>query len=124
MNNDNFVVLIDHVSSTFRLSFPETKNKFSTFPLCLIYYIENNENEPMIEVRFDKEKATITCFFDDQNKCDMVSLCFDTVEDEDLFIKYLNEIAEYNYRKKYWQASQFWVRLDVTDGCNVFIFYV
>ncbi len=124
MNKDNFVVLIDHAASTFRLSFQETKSKFSNRPFCIIFLVEKEKKDPVIEVRFDKEMATISYFFDEQHECDMITLFFDAQEDEDLFIEYLNEISEYDYRKKCWETSQFWVRLETRDDNNAFLFYI
>lgn len=76
----NYADLVEHTISTLHLSYSEIKMKYANYPLCVSNYFENGVENKFIEIRFDKDEASITCTFDDAENCDFVYLFLDSNE--------------------------------------------
>ncbi len=118
-----FRELVDYTSSMLQFSYSEIQNRFSDYPLCLMNYVEKDINERMIEIRFDNKKATISCLFNKQDKCNATFLFFDCSTDEDLFISYLTEKSSYNFRKCSWIMENCYAKVNEENSDIAFVFY-
>lgn len=94
-----FDTLLEHAWSTLGQSEDHLKEKYKDFPVCLIEYIEKGVHDPIIEVRFDNENATISISFDSKNNCNASFLFLDSTEEEELLINHLIDSADYSFRK-------------------------
>lgn len=104
-------ILIEHIKSALNLSEKQIREKFSEYPVCLMDYIEKEVNEKSIEIRFDKEEATLTCIFDDEGVCNQVFLFPDKNEVIEELISRFEKVYKYDYIRNKWIASDFSIRV-------------
>jgi len=95
-------LLIEEACGSLGLSYQSLKDKYKDYPVCLMEYIEKEIYERVIEVRFDSQLATFSLSFNKENICNATFLFFDNVENEDLFIEYLNKDTEYDFKRSSW----------------------
>lgn len=107
--------LINYASSTLGLSFLQIQKKYNDYPICLMYYMEKDAKEDIIEVRFDQEQATLSCVFDKDATCKSSYLFLDNLEHLTGCIKYLNSIYRYDYLECQWKLPHCQLTLKKTD---------
>ena len=99
ISQQHYIDIIGHASSMLNLSLFQIKEKYADYPMRLMEYIEKEEHEEGIEIRFDKEEVTITCIGNDNKEC--ISVFF--FPDDNQFIEdvvgYLKEHYDYSYLK-------------------------
>lgn len=119
---EDFKSLIHHAGSMLNRSSDELRKTFATHPLCLIEYIRDEKHNHIIEIRFDTEGAVIACQLDDRKECTDVYLALDNRNDEDAFIEYLTETADYDFRTTLWIVSGCGVKIKQTEDSTFFYF--
>lgn len=119
----NISNLIDHAKSVLGLSEEDIRNRFSDTPICLMEYIEKGVHENIIEIRFDKEYATLSCSFDINNKCDYAFLFIDNSDDIDPCINYFNNTYDYDYMRSGWILPNCYLAIKTIDKEFSFMFY-
>ncbi len=111
-NRDNkYELLIEEASNTLGLSYQQLKDKYKDYPICLMEYIEGIIYERVIEVRFDKEEATMSISFDKEDICDASFLFYDNLKDEDSFIEYLNKDTDYDFKRSSWVMADCYLKV-------------
>lgn len=100
--NNKFETLVNKACGALGLSYQELKDIYKDYPACLMEYIEKEVQEQIIEVRFDNQEATISIPFNKENTCNASFLFFDNINDEDLFLKYMNESTDYDFKRSCW----------------------
>lgn len=115
--------LIDYAGSTLRFTRTELKTKFKNFPVCIMDYVENGVQEEFLEVRFDKEQATLSCMFNKDSKCNISFLYFDDSDCLDDYTSYLSSEYKYNYPECRWILPNCRLSLGKTENdiCMVFV---
>lgn len=108
--------MINYASSTLGLSFLQVKKKYNDYPICLMYYMEKNTKEDLIEVRLDQEQATLSCVFDKDSTCKSSYLFLDNTESLTECIEHLNSIYKYDYLECQWRLPGCWLTLKKTDS--------
>lgn len=98
-SEEYYAELIKHASSVLKLSQEQIREKYADYPICLIEYIEKEDHENSIEIRFDKEKITLTCTFNNYKSCDSVFLFPDSDQLIEGFVSYLIENYNFNFLK-------------------------
>lgn len=91
--------IIEQASSLLKLSLSQIKEKYLNYPLCIMDYIENDIHEKSIEIRFDEEKITLTCTFNENGNCDVTFLFADNDRIIEDFVGYLTEHYDYCFLK-------------------------
>ncbi|MDR2917103.1 MAG: hypothetical protein LBV74_20105 [Tannerella sp.] len=114
--------LINYAGSTLRLTKTELRAKFSEFPICVMDYIEEGVKEDVIEIRFDKEQATLSCIFDKNLRCNYAFLFFDDQTRLDDYVNQLNSMYKYDYVECQWRLPDCHLSLKRlgNDICMVF----
>jgi hypothetical protein len=116
--------LISYASSILGLSYLQVKKRYDDYPICLMYYMEKNTKEDLIEVRFDQEQATLSCVFDKDSTCKSSYLFLDNTESLTEYIEYLNSIYKYDYLECQWRLPGCWLTLKRTDDdVCLFLYY-
>ncbi len=118
-----FDTLLKHAWSTLGKSADDLKETYKDYPVCLMEYIEKEVHEHIIEVRFDNEEATISISFDNENKCDVSFLFFDSTEDEELLINHLIDSADYSFRKGSFQLPSCFLKIKETKTETCFYLF-
>lgn len=113
MNNQNnkFEILIGYANSMLDFSFEELKRKYISYPICLMVFVENRKLEKSIEIRFDNHETTISCAFDQEDRCVITYLFFDSQTDENHFIEYLKTTYDFDFRKNCWYLGNCCLRI-------------
>lgn len=123
-NRDNkYELLTEEACSVLGLPYEELKDKYKDYPICLMEYIEGSIYERVIEVRFDKEEATISISFNKNNICDASFMFFDNLKDEDSFIEYLNVDREYDFERSSWIMPDCNLKVKPSKYEMVFYYY-
>lgn len=124
-NQENiFEFLIKEACDTLGLTNQELKSKYKDLPICLMEYIENEIHEPIIEVRFDDRQATLSISFNKEDICDASFLFFDNMNDEDLFLEYVNERVDYDFKRSRWIMTGYYLKVKPpTKYETAFCFY-
>lgn len=104
-NEKVFSTLITHAGSVLRLTDQQIKEKFSSYLVCVIDYYEREETEYAIEIRSDNEQATITCLFDNNQRCDSAFIFPDHLCPLIDYVNYFNSLYEYDYIGCRWILS-------------------
>lgn len=104
-NEKIFSKLITDAGSALRLSDQQIKEEFSSYLVCVIDYYDRGETEYAIEIRFDDEKAAITCLFDNNQRCDTAFIYPDHVCPLTDYVNYFNSLYEYDYIGCRWILS-------------------
>lgn len=100
INEENkFKKLTEEASDVLGLSYQFLKDKYKSYPICLLEYFEKEVNRKSIEVRFDNEETTLTCYFNDEEKCDSAYLFPDHDKHLEDFISYLTDSHDYSFIK-------------------------
>jgi len=98
-SQQQYIDIIGHASSMLNLSLFQIKEKYSDYPMCLMEYIEKETHEEGIEIRFDKEKVTITCIGNNNKECISVFLFPDDNGFIDDIVGYSKSNYDYSYLK-------------------------
>jgi len=94
-----YIDIIGHASSMLNLSLFQIKEKYSDYPMCLMEYIEKEEHEEGIEIRFNNDKVTMTCIGNDKKECISVYLFPDNNGFIDDIVGYSKSNYDYSYLK-------------------------
>lgn len=123
MQNQNakFKILVEEACDVLGLSYQVLKDRYMDYPICLMEYIEKTIHELIIEVRFNNS-ATISLSFDKENNCDGAFLFFDNADDEDAFLEYLHENADYNFKWSRWTMINCFLKIEPTKYETAFHF--
>lgn len=98
----NYSEVIETACSILGLPFSTIKEKYAEMPICISQYIDNNEKDNIIEVRFDDAEITLSCSFNKENFCDASFLFFDDTNKIEHVVSYLNNRFRYDYIKSRW----------------------
>jgi len=115
--------LIQHASSALWLNISELKKRFRNFPICLMDYIENDSKENLVEIRFDDEKATLSCMLNKDSKSNNIFLFFDDSDCLNEYINYLNTVYTYDYRECRWLLPDCYLSLKKAEYDMCMYFY-
>lgn len=112
---DYFPRIIDHIVSILDMETEEIKAGFSDYPVCITEFIENGITEKSVEIRFDKEKATVTCLFDNRGKCDFCLLFLNAMETEAMsdYLDYMNDNYKYNFVLNKWRVGDSYAQIQM-----------
>jgi len=109
--NNKYKLAIEEAYRTLGGAYRELKERYKDYPLYLMEYIEEDDFEKIIEVRFDKQQTTISMTFNEENICDTSFLLFDSLEDEDCFVEYLNQNRKYDFKLSHWVMEDCYVKV-------------
>lgn len=110
---EDFKYLVEHACLTLSLSHQAVKEKYTVLPVCYMQYRKDGISSDSVEVSFDRIGASITFDISQENICFHASIHFYNTKDENLFIGYLSQSADYNYIKKGWVVDgSFFVELE------------
>lgn len=117
--------IIEQASSVLKLSISQIKEKYTDYPLCLIDYVEKDIEEKSIEVRFDKQRVTLTCTFDGEGNCDESFLFPDDDQLVDDFVGYLANRHDYSFKRSRFMLGNCYLKIKElkeqgSDICLVF----
>lgn len=120
-----YIDIIGHASSMLDLSLFQIKEKYADYPMCLMEYIEKEEHEEGIEIRFDREEVTITCIGNDNKECISVFLFPDDNQFIEDLVGYLKELYDYSYLKSRFILDNCFMKVreskDLKD--NIYLFF-
>lgn len=123
-NSDNkYELLKREACDTLGMSYQELKEKYKDYPVWLMEYINGNIYERVMEICFDKEDASISISFNTNNFCNVSILYFDNLNDEDLFIEYLNKVTQYDFKRSRWIIADCYLMLKPTKHEMAFCYY-
>ena len=120
---DDFERIVKHACSGLNIPEQELKNKYKDYPVCLMEYIENGNHRYFVQVRFNDESASLIFFIGENTSCTCSFLRFDRVEEEDLFINYLMEAADFIFRKGCWIIDNCYLKVKESEHDVCFHFY-
>ncbi len=123
MNDANFSKLTSCATSVLNTSFRDIKYTFPDNPLKHIENPKSMEAENVMEVRFNAEKVTLSCTFDDLEICNAAYLFFDEHNDVINYIEYLKVNYIYDYLGYCWKINQCYMSIKRIDGITCFMFY-
>ena len=103
--------IIEQASSVLKLSISQIKEKYTDYPLYLIDYIEKDIQEKSIEIRFHKERITLTCTFDKDGKCDESFLFPDDAQLVEDFVSYLTDHHDYSFMRSRFMLGNCYLKI-------------
>lgn len=105
------------------LSQQELKNKFPDNPICFVEYYEKVDLGKIVEVRFDEENVTLTCAFNNNEKCNSAYLFFDEHSNILDYMEYIKHTFAYDYLGCRWLLHNCFMTTKKIDGITGFMFY-
>ncbi len=120
---NEYIILIDYAVSVLKQSIQSIRDMF---PFKEIHIMDNpgsNDNESILEVRFDKEEVTLSCSLDAEKRCKSAYLFPDDSGSLMNYINFLNETYVYDYLKSRWVLASCYVSVKRTKFITCFIFY-
>lgn len=117
-----FFELTYNVRSVLGLYHEEIQNKYSDNLLNFLSYRENDIKKDMIEIRFNQEGATLTCYFDINKRCIGVYLFFDNHMHQNGYIQYINNNFTYDHRVCKWELKNCVMSIQETREISCFMF--
>lgn len=122
--DNNYKILIGYARSMLGYSFEELKRNYINYPISITVYVDKKTNtfEKIIEVRFDNQETTISCSFNEADKCDTTYLFLDSQSSENSFIKYLSKSFGFDYRKNHWLLDNCYLK--IKQSKDFFCFYI
>lgn len=118
-----FLKMTDNAISVLNLHHQDLKEKFPNNPMCFMEYYEKVDSKNVIEVRFDTEKVTLTCVFNEQKKCISSYLFFDNHIDVLNYIEYIKNNFTYDYIASRWLISHNIMSVKKIDKITSFMFH-
>lgn len=119
----NFDHLFRIATSCFDKSDKEIEILYKEYPICKIENINNELNEHVIEIRFDRFDATITFYLSDEYTCIGSYLFFDNESDEALFIHYLASKLQDHNLTEHWILWISRLKIKQVKDCLCFQFF-
>lgn len=110
-DENNFKKLIEEASNVLGLSQEFLRDKYKGSPICLLDYFEKEVNMKSIEIRFDNEKTTLTCYFGDDGKCSSAYLFPDQNEYMVKFVDFLTENHDYSFLKSRFMLDNCYLKI-------------
>lgn len=123
MNETNYLELTNCAISVLNLTKDEIRHKFPDHPVCFIEFSQKMNSENLIEIRFDKEKNTLTCTFDEEMKCNSSYLFIDEEVEIKSYVEYLKNKFFYDYLGSRWMIYNYVMSVKKIDGIICFMFY-
>lgn len=122
--DNNYEILIGYARSMLGYSFEELKRNYISYPISITVYVDKKTNtfEKIIEVRFDNQEATISCSFNEADKCDTTYLFFDSLSSENSLIRYLSKSFGFDYRENHWLLDNCYLK--IKQSKDFFCFYI
>lgn len=121
MSFNYFTAHIDYISSFFKLSLQEIKDKLVHHPVYLVEYIEGDKYKKFIEAPLRIAKTYLICYFDENDICDYIILRPDNKHDAKIFISYCT--CEYDFLKAHWLLNDCFVAIKECNDSCIFCFY-
>lgn len=84
-------------------------------------YTEDEVDENIIEIRLEKEQATLTCTFDDDNKC-VCTFLFPDYAEITHYVDYFNRQYQYDFIKGGWILPNCYLAINKIQQDTCFIF--
>lgn len=106
-----YSITIQQITSLLNLSLSEIRQKYISYPHCLIDYFEKETEDKSIEIRFDQEEFTITCLFNEDSKCTFVYLFIDKYEFIEGLISFLKDTYDYDFIKNRWKEPTYYIQV-------------
>ena len=121
--NIDFGYLIEQMCVAFGETHAQVLERYKDYPMCLMEYKDNNDHGEHIRVEFDKQKGSVTYFFDDNKMLELTSLCLHQPSDIELLILFLVRYTDYyDYLKNHWVIDRcFYLTVKQEDYCTHFI---
>jgi hypothetical protein len=102
LNLKVFPNLIASASSLLNLSDRQIWERFNHYPICFIDFYEKEERQKSVEIRFDREQTSITCLFDESNRCDFAFIIPDHLNPLADFVNFFNAIYDFDAVRCRW----------------------
>ena len=111
--DNNYEILIRYARSMLGYSFEELKRNYISYPISITVHVDKKINsfEKIIEVRFDNQEATVSCSFNEADKCNATYLFFDSQSSESGLIEYLSKSFGSNYRENHWLLDNCYLKI-------------
>lgn len=112
-----FKDLIQFSSSILDLTHEEVITLYSMYPICSGKFIENVISRKYLDIRLSKEEITLTCSFNQDNKCEFAFF----YGDENItlkFVDYLLDYYEYDFVESRWLLSDCFLKITESKRDN------
>lgn len=119
----DYFLLTDYAGSVLQQSLQSIREKFPFHEISLFDNPSNGAENSIMEIRFDKEHATLSCSFDADKRCNMAYLFPDDTELLPYFIQYFNEKYTYDYLKSRWVLGDCFLSVKYNKFVTCFMFY-
>lgn len=120
-DGSSFFELTNNAFSVFNLFHEDVRGRSPDHPIHFIEYYEMVDSENVIEIRFDVEKATLTCTFNEDKRCNASYLFYDNPLDVMRYIEYLNKNFTYDYLGSRWMIYHCFISIKRIDGITSFM---
>lgn len=77
---------------------------YADYPFCLTEFHEDGKTDNSMEVRFDRQCATLVAYLGQGRQCIQVFIYPDHPYGQEECVRYLNNIYEYNDEIGYWEV--------------------
>lgn len=121
-NEKDFSILLNYGNTVLKSTYQHIKEKFSHLPVKSFEYIRQGHFQLIAEIRFEKEKATLSCEFDAKNICINSYLFPDKPEKMDTYISYLNRVYDCKFPNRKWKLSGCYVSIRKVKDIFFFMF--
>jgi len=118
-----FYKLTNDVTSVLNFHHKDLKEKFPDNPISFTEYYEKENSKNVIEIRFDAQKVTLTCVFNEQKRCISSYVFFDNHLDVLNYIEYIKDSFTYDYISNRWLIFHSFMIIKKIDGIMSFMFY-
>lgn len=115
----DFATLLGHGESMLKSNHQQIKEKF---PIKSFEYIRQGSLELIAEIRFEKEKTTLTCEFDSTDICLNSYLFPDNLKNIEAYISYLNQKYEYDVVGDRWKLPNSYLTIRRIKDIFCFMF--
>lgn len=123
MVQNDYTTLFYYASSVLKQSLQSIRDMFPFYETCLMDNPGSGDEDSILEVRLDKEEATLSCTLDNEKKCIQSYLFPDDSNSLMNYINFLNDRYVYDYLKSRWVLSSCYVSVKRTKFITCFILY-
>ena len=115
VSKSNYAEVLEIACSVLDLSFKTIQEKYAgILPICISKYIEKEEQDNIIEIRFDDAKTTLSCSFNEENQCDASFLFFDDTNSIEHIISFMNSYYSYDFIRSRWILPECYLAIKPT----------
>lgn len=119
-----FTGLTQTVTDIFNSTYSDLKYKYQQCPVCLIEYNNREDLEKkVVEIRFEEERATVSCIYRRNNKCEALWIFFDNHFDVVKYLDFLKNNFVYDYFTCRWLISDYFMTFKKVDDITGCMFY-